>query len=90
MALILPGTAQVHKGGGVKLGALGALRPEFDREFSFSRMNVPDNGEIDFVSECDERIFKKDRMREIWDAQRQQVREQAKLLFDEEAMGAAK
>lgn len=68
----------------------GALRPEFDREFSFSRMNVPDNGEIDFVSECDERIFKKDRMREIWDAQRQQVREQAKLLFDEEAMGAAK
>jgi DNA repair exonuclease SbcCD ATPase subunit len=60
----------------------GALRPEFDREFSFSRMNVPDNGEIDFVSECDERIFKKDRMREVWEAQRQEVREQAKLLFD--------
>lgn len=61
----------------------GALRPEFDREFSFSRMNVPDNGEIDFVSECDERIFKKDRMREVWEAQRQDVRSQAKLLFDE-------
>lgn len=72
----------------------GALRPEFDREFSFSRMNVPDNGEIDFVSECDERIFKKDRMRELWEAQRQAVREQAKLLFDsaepEEAAGAEK
>ncbi|CAJ0699053.1 SbcC/MukB-like Walker B domain-containing protein [Ralstonia wenshanensis] len=72
----------------------GALRPEFDREFSFSRMNVPGNGEIDFVSECDERIFKKDRMREVWEAQRQAVREQAKLLFDaaepEEATGAAK
>lgn len=72
----------------------GALRPEFDREFSFSRMNVPDNGEIDFVSECDERIFKKDRMREVWEAQRQEVREQAKLLFDaaepEEVTGAAK
>ena len=60
----------------------GALRPEFDREFSFSRMNVPDNGEIDFVSECDERIFKKDRMREVWEAQRQEVRSQAKLLFE--------
>ncbi|MNX22060.1 hypothetical protein D3C86_520300 [compost metagenome] len=72
----------------------GALRPEFDREFSFSRMNVPDNGEIDFVSECDERIFKKDRMREVWEAQRQAVREQAKLLFDaaevEEVTGATK
>ncbi|WP_028731312.1 SbcC/MukB-like Walker B domain-containing protein [Pandoraea sp. E26] len=72
----------------------GALRPEFDREFSFSRMNVPDNGEIDFVSECDERLFKKDRMREVWEAQRQEVREQAKLLFDaaepEEVTGAAK
>lgn len=71
----------------------GALRPEFDREFSFSRMNVPENGEIDFVSECDERIFKKDRMREVWEAQRQEVREQAKLLFDaaepEEVTGVA-
>ena len=27
MALILPGTAQVHKGGGVKLGALGVGEP---------------------------------------------------------------
>ncbi|WP_047396451.1 SbcC/MukB-like Walker B domain-containing protein [Chitinibacter sp. ZOR0017] len=73
---------------------VGALRPEFDREFSFSRMNVPDNGEIDFVSECDERIYKKDRMREVWEAQRQDVREQAKQLFEaaelEALMGEAK
>ncbi len=72
----------------------GALRPEFDREFSFSRMNVPDNGEIDFVSECDERLFKKDRMREVWEAQRDEVRAQAKLQFDaeeaEEVSGAVK
>ncbi|MCD4499681.1 SbcC/MukB-like Walker B domain-containing protein [Chromobacterium vaccinii] len=72
----------------------GALRPEFDREFSFSRMKVPDNGEIDFVSECDERMFNKDRMREVWEAQRQAVRAQAKLLFDaeefKEASGAVK
>jgi energy-coupling factor transporter ATP-binding protein EcfA2 len=72
----------------------GALRPEFDREFSFSRTSVPNNGEINFVSDCDERIFKKDRMREVWEAQRQEVREQAKLLFDatepEEVTGVVK
>jgi len=55
---------------------------------------VPNNGEINFVSDCDERIFKKDRMREVWEAQRQDVREQAKLLFDsaepEEVTGVAK
>ncbi|HYE34378.1 SbcC/MukB-like Walker B domain-containing protein [Methylocaldum sp.] len=60
----------------------GALRPEFDREYSFSRMHTPNNGELDFVSECDERIFKKGRMRELWEKQRQDVREQAKLAFD--------
>lgn len=62
----------------------GALRPEFDREFSFSRMSVPDNGEIDFVSECDERVFKKDRMRELWEQQRHAVREQARLDFEQQ------
>lgn len=60
----------------------GALRPEFDREYSYSRVTVPGNGELDFILECDERIFKKDRMRELWDRQRAAIREQAKLTFD--------
>ena len=60
----------------------GGLRPEFDREYSYSRVNVPQNGELDFILECDERIFKQDRMRELWEAQRTEVREQAKLVFD--------
>jgi energy-coupling factor transporter ATP-binding protein EcfA2 len=60
----------------------GGLRPEFDREYSYSRVNVPENGELDFILECDERIFRKDRMRELWEKQRNAVREQAKLAFE--------
>ena len=61
----------------------GALRPEFEREFSFSRMQVDRNGELDFVLEPDERVFRRDRMRELWDAQRALAREQARLAFEE-------
>lgn len=60
----------------------GGLRPEFDREYSYSRVNVSENGELDFILECDERIFRKDRMRDLWESQRAAVREQAKLSFD--------
>lgn len=61
----------------------GSLRPEFDREFSFCRSGIEGmNGELDFIIECDERLFKKDRMREMWEAHRQKVREQARLTFE--------
>ncbi|RTL26923.1 MAG: AAA family ATPase [Burkholderiales bacterium] len=61
----------------------GGLRPEFDREFSYSRAGVDAmNGELDFIIECDERHFKRDRMREMWDAHREKAREQARLAFD--------
>lgn len=59
----------------------GGLRPEFDREYSYSRVKVDANGELDFILESDERVFKKDRMRELWETQRVSVREQAKLAF---------
>lgn len=61
----------------------GGLRPEFDREFSFSRAGVDAmNGELDFIIECDERHFKQDRMREMWDAHRERAREKARLAFE--------
>lgn len=59
----------------------GALKDEFNREYSFTRLGVP-NGELDFISECDERIFKEDKMRELWERQRVLAREKAKQLFD--------
>ncbi|MCZ8220040.1 MAG: SbcC/MukB-like Walker B domain-containing protein [Acidovorax sp.] len=61
----------------------GALKDEFNREYSFTRLAPVPNGELDFMSELDERIFKTDKMRELWSKQRVVVREQARQLFDE-------
>lgn len=71
--------------------AAGGLRDEFNREYSFTRAEVDENGELDFVSDCDERILKTDRMRELWEHQRVIVREQAKLVFaaEEAALDAS-
>jgi hypothetical protein len=59
-----------------------SFRDEFTREYSFTRLRPVENGELDFVSECDERIYKSDKMRELWARQRQIAREKAKQLFD--------
>lgn len=67
----------------------GGLRPEFTREYSYSRANVDANGELDFILDCDERELKSDKMRELWAAQRQQARDQAKLVFDEAELPVA-
>lgn len=61
----------------------GALKDEFNREYSFTRLSPVSNGELDFMSELDERIFKTDKMRELWSKQRAVAREEAKQLFDE-------
>mgnify|MGYP001168846310 CR=1 FL=1 len=60
----------------------GPVKDEFNREYSFTRLSPVANGELDFVSECDERIFKVDKMRELWERQRQITRVKAKQLFD--------
>jgi energy-coupling factor transporter ATP-binding protein EcfA2 len=62
--------------------AAGGLRDEFTREYSFTRAMVDANGELDFISDCDARELKSDRMRELWALQRTQAREQAKLTFE--------
>lgn len=61
----------------------GALKDEFNREYSFTRLSPVPNGELDFMSELDERIFKTDKMRELWSKQRVVAREEARQLFDE-------
>jgi hypothetical protein len=51
---------------------------------------VEANGELDFIIEVDERVFKQDKMRELWEAQRIAVREQARLAFEAAEVEAAK
>lgn len=61
----------------------GALKDEFTREYSFTRLSPVSNGELDFMSDLDERVFKNEKMRELWERQRLVARERAKQLFDE-------
>ncbi len=61
----------------------GALKDEFNREYSFTRLSPVSNGELDFMSDIDERVFKNDKMRELWERQRVLARQMAKQLFDE-------
>jgi P-loop containing region of AAA domain/Putative exonuclease SbcCD, C subunit len=69
--------------------AAGGLRDEFTREYSFTRAAVDANGELDFISDCDDRVLKSDRMRELWALQRTQARQQAKLTFEAEEVAGA-
>ncbi|MBB0026141.1 SbcC/MukB-like Walker B domain-containing protein [Ralstonia pickettii] len=62
----------------------GALKSEFTKEWCFTRTMAEGNGEVDFVSEADERELNSDKLRELWEARRKEVRQQAQLLFEAE------
>lgn len=61
----------------------GALKSEFTKEWCFTRTEAEGNGEVDFISEADERELNADKLRELWDLRRQEVRQQAHILFEE-------
>ncbi|MCY1522204.1 hypothetical protein D9M68_570490 [compost metagenome] len=62
----------------------GAIRDEFTREFTFTRLSPVENGELDFISECDSRELRPDKMRVMWEQQRRVAREQARMRFEVE------
>ena len=62
----------------------GAIKTEFTKEWSFTRTEAEGNGEVDFISEADERDLNPDKLRELWELRRRQVREQTKLEFEAE------
>lgn len=61
----------------------GAIKSEFTKEWSFTRTEADGNGEVDFVSEADERDLHSDHLRNLWDARREQVRQQAQIAFED-------
>jgi len=61
----------------------GAIKSEFTKEWSFTRTEADGNGEVDFVSEADERDLHPDHLRYLWDARREQVRQQAQIAFED-------
>lgn len=60
----------------------GALQDEFDRQYSFTRMGVTGNGELDFMTDVDERIFMREQMKKAWDSQRTTAIDNAKVIFE--------
>lgn len=62
----------------------GAIKTEFTKEWCFTRTQAEGNGEVDFISEADERDLNPDKLRELWAEQRNQVRQQARLAFEAE------
>lgn len=67
----------------------GAIREEFTKEWSFTRTEAEANGEVDFISEADGRDLHPDKLRELWEARRQQVRLQAQTAFEAEEQSLA-
>jgi energy-coupling factor transporter ATP-binding protein EcfA2 len=60
----------------------GAIKSEFTKEWSVTRTEAEGNGEVDFISEADERDLNTDALRKLWQAQRDQIREQAQMMFE--------
>jgi hypothetical protein len=67
----------------------GAIKSEFTKEWCFTRTAAEGNGEVDFISEADERDLYPDKLRALWEARRHEVREQARLAFEAEEEGQA-
>lgn len=65
----------------------GAIRTEFTKEWSFTRTEAEGNGEVYYISEADERDLNSDKLRELWEQRRQQVRQQIQLEFEAEEQG---
>ena len=60
----------------------GAIKSEFTKEWCITRTEADGNGEVDFISEADERDLNSDALRKLWQAQRDQIRQQTQLLFE--------
>ncbi|MGV8933866.1 MAG: ATP-binding protein [Gallionellaceae bacterium] len=60
----------------------GAIKSEFTKEWCVTRTEADRNGEVDFISEADERDLNTDALRKLWQAQRDQIREQAQMMFE--------
>ena len=60
----------------------GAIKSEFTKEWCVTRTEADGNGEVDFISEADERDLNTDALRKLWQAQRDQIRQQTQMLFE--------
>ncbi len=63
----------------------GAIKPEFDKEYTFSKLEAEADGQLVHISEVQEKDFKRDALAALWAEHAQTARAQAQLAFEEQA-----
>ena len=60
----------------------GAIKPEFDKEYTFSKLEAEADGQTVYISEVHEKDFKRGVMAQLWSAHAQSARAQARAAFE--------
>lgn len=60
----------------------GAVKPEFDKEFTFSKVLASRDGHELFVSEVQEKLLKREPMKKLWDEHALRAREVGRSEFE--------
>lgn len=60
----------------------GAVKPEFDKEFTFSKVMASRDGQELFISEAQEKTLNRQAMARLWDAHAAQAREVARASYE--------
>lgn len=66
----------------------GAVKPEFEKEFTFSKVMARRGGQELFVSEAQEKTIHRDALSRLWDAHAAQAREAARTQWEAERIAA--
>ncbi len=67
----------------------GAVKPEFDKEFTFSKVIARRDGRELFISEAQEKILHREALARLWEAHAERAREAARLAYEAKRAAAA-
>ncbi|WP_116812461.1 SbcC/MukB-like Walker B domain-containing protein [Steroidobacter cummioxidans] len=63
----------------------GAVKPEFGKEFTFSKVSAKRDGKILFVSEAQEKWLKQDALQRLWNQHAEAARQKGKISFEHQS-----
>uniref|UniRef100_C5CL37 Sigma 54 interacting domain protein n=1 Tax=Variovorax paradoxus (strain S110) TaxID=543728 RepID=C5CL37_VARPS len=67
----------------------GAVKPEFDKEFTFSKVMASRDGKELFISEVQEKTLNRQALTRLWDAHAAQAREVARVAYEADRQSSA-
>ncbi len=65
----------------------GAIKPEFDKEYTFSKLEAEAEGQVVHISEVQEKDFKREALAALWAEHAQAAKAQAMRAFEEQEKG---